>query len=393
MAKIEKETNFSTSVPANNFALQSKVCDWLRFPMAAAVVILHSRPEIDIETIHWSVPAWENLYYAITIGLSSVLTHIAVPVFFVISGYYFFAKTNSFKIADYWQKLRKRSRTLLTPYLLWNFLSIFASIFALSASSIIKHKPFSRIGDFLTNTDWLHFFWDKNVNESAGTTWLGGETFMTYPAVVPLWFIRDLMVVMILSPLIFFCLKKFGKTFLSLLALCFVSRVWFDVPGFRIDAVFFFSFGAYFSIHQKTIIEFCRKISVPALMLACLTFVPAVLVDAWNNTPIGQNIMPFFRIAGVICAFNFATWLVKNNYVRVHHWLASSTFFIFAAHGILINACSKMLVEKLIVWDNAFALIAKYFLSPAITIFICIALYQALKKLFPRVCAILCGGR
>ena len=74
--------------------------------------------------------------------------------------------------------------------------------------------------------------------------------------------------------------------------------------------------------------------------------------------------------------------------------LAGSSFFIFAAHEVLIlqNAACP-LVETLLPTDTVWGSILAFFLTPALAVAICLGLLYLLQKLLPRTAAVLTGGR
>ena len=82
----------------------SKVIDSLRFPMAVLVVLIHS--------------------YMTGVGLVGkllydVITRVAVPTFFLISGFLFYKRLEQWKW-DVWKiKVKKRVWTLVVPYFVW----------------------------------------------------------------------------------------------------------------------------------------------------------------------------------------------------------------------------------------------------------------------------------
>ena len=95
--------------------LQSQVIDWLRFPLAVAVVFIHSfgnPPVEDISLLQIDPLTGENLFHWVRICLSHVATHIAVPTFFVISGYLFFRKVDNWNMQVYRKKMKSRFHTL-----------------------------------------------------------------------------------------------------------------------------------------------------------------------------------------------------------------------------------------------------------------------------------------
>lgn len=64
--------------------LQSKTIDWLRFPLMFMVVFIHVCHQ-NLLDMKPSVFAY-GTYFTV----SQVIARIAVPLFFIISGYYFF---------------------------------------------------------------------------------------------------------------------------------------------------------------------------------------------------------------------------------------------------------------------------------------------------------------
>ena len=105
--------------------LQSKTINYLRFPLILLVVIAHYNVAERGFTYHGveyciDRPDW---FLWLTNLISEIMPKIIVPIFFIISGYLFFFR-GDFNGHVYRQKLRKRVRTLLIPYILWNLIPI-----------------------------------------------------------------------------------------------------------------------------------------------------------------------------------------------------------------------------------------------------------------------------
>lgn len=94
--------------------LQSRTVDWLRYPLMLLILMCHSNSPLINELPQTGVSA---CCYCITITVARV----AVPLFFIFSGYYFFRKPDTFNRTVYSSKIRKRALTLLVPYLFWNY--------------------------------------------------------------------------------------------------------------------------------------------------------------------------------------------------------------------------------------------------------------------------------
>ena len=85
----------------------SQISNALKVPMIILVIFVH-------ENLNLTNDGYLGLMLA-------AIFNVAVPVFFLISGYYFFYGHEYCK-EEYFRKLIKRSRTLLLPYLIWNLL-------------------------------------------------------------------------------------------------------------------------------------------------------------------------------------------------------------------------------------------------------------------------------
>ena len=106
----------------NREQLQSKVIEFLRFPLIVGVVLIHTQvTKINGVVGDIAAPYPFNgvypLYEFFHCLFVNIITRVAVPLFFVFSGYLFFYKNRSFTFGTYFMKLKKRVRSLLVPYL------------------------------------------------------------------------------------------------------------------------------------------------------------------------------------------------------------------------------------------------------------------------------------
>ena len=224
--------------------LQSKVISFLRFPLIVGVVLIHAQ----ITTINGiegnfkaphpfdgTFPLYESTFYL----CAQILARIAVPLFFMFSGFLFFYKTNGFTAQTYAEKLKKRVRTLLIPYLFWNILFV---VFYNVSGRLFPGAIESFIGEGYSIKDWLMMLWKGH-----------GDMPISYQ----FWFIRDLMVVILFTPITYWLTKRFDYLLPLLLGFLWLMGWWFHVTGFSINAFFFFLFyfGCLLFHHKK---ELCR---------------------------------------------------------------------------------------------------------------------------------------
>lgn len=176
--------------PSKHF---SSVVTSLRFPLILLVILIHTQP-VPPERLGGD----HSLYVYVATLIKEVFTCMAVPAFFVFSGYYAFKGKNLEQTSTYLSETKKRVWTLIVPYLIWNL--IFIPI------SIARESLASYVG--LPRTESFDFEWAKLLDY----LWFA-------PINYPLWFVRDLIVLTLITPVIHFVLRVTRGYFVPLLFL------------------------------------------------------------------------------------------------------------------------------------------------------------------------------
>lgn len=367
-----------------NEELQSKTISFLRFPLIVGVVLIHSHfNEMVINGVDLlkggNFPVYTNISYL----FSSIFSAIAVPLFFFISGFLFFYKTTSFTGQTYCQKLKKRAKTILVPYLFWNLLVI---LFFFLSQTFLPGLMSGRnrlICDYGVS-DWLWAFWNTNmINPPTGAD-LGA-----YPICYQFWFIRDLMLVMLFSPLVYFLVKKLRQYAVLGLGILWLFGWRFDVVGFSITALFFFSAGAYFSIHGKNFVEMMKPY-LPAA--AILYFLIAIVTLCFRGEAWCTYLHRIGILVGIVLAITLSAHFLARGKWHTNTFLSDSSFFIYAYHGMPLAFVLKFFF-KLVYPHADGTMLMLYVLCPVITILIGLILYYLLKKYLPTFTSVITGGR
>lgn len=323
----------------------------------------------------------------IRIALSHVFLFIAVPVFFIISGYLFYRNLVQWDFSIYINKLKSRFYSLFIPYIIWNTIPVLYIITGL----FIKHYSILQILDFINIKGGLcKYFFVSPILRMLYINWFGQPVMAGEPINAPLWFLRDLIVLVILSPVIYWFIKRLGFYFLSILCFIYISTI---IPYHSVTtSIFFFSIGAYFAISEKNIIREFNGVAVNSFLLA-LSF---GFVDCFFDgklTITGSVLYPFYIIFGVVAVFNLATWLIEKKHITINKTLAKSSFFIFCLHSLLVIGICRWFINLLFPYNNTIFLILKYFLVPILTVCLCLVIYMILKKFTPKLLNILTGSR
>ena len=151
---------------------QSEVIAAMRFPLMVLLLFAHVLPMVSVP-IEMNLSEM-NIYHFISEGISHNLSRIRNPLFFFFSGFFFFRKLEEWNAGFYRSQLKKRIRSLLLPYLLWNILMI-AAIYIknYAVTSFLSMEPGEELSS-LRVTPWYILFWHT-------------------PANYPMWFLRDLL--------------------------------------------------------------------------------------------------------------------------------------------------------------------------------------------------------
>ena len=295
----------------------SEVISQLRLPLIVLVTFAHSyggvAPGYSLIGSGW------DSYEVLKLVVSQTLVKVVVPVFFMISGYLFFRNVETWNLQVYWGKIRRRLWTLLLPYVVWNLLmAVKLHLFTFSPLHSFTFSP-------------LHLF---TFIQRAGmqTDWLGQEHWMTAPCNMPLWFLRDLMVVSLFTPVLYWVLRRWGGWVMAVLTLVYLSGIGaFPVPGVSMYAIYFFSLGAFMSIHRRDPIAAALSVEKPAYVLSVLLGVAMVLT---YRTQVFSPLMLAFRLTGAMAMICLAYRLLSATRHRLSSTVCRASYFLYLGHYV-----------------------------------------------------------
>lgn len=296
--------------------------------------------------------------------LTSEVTRISVPFFFYISGFLLFYNCKTLNYSWYCSKLKKRVRSLLVPFLIWSisgFTIVYSIKFILpSAFNSYQGLEKYQLVDFLQALLW----------NPVGC--------------YQLWFVRDLFLCVSISPILYGGLKILKELFLLLFFLLWFFDIQYVIS---IESVLFVTIGAYMALNHKTLAE---KVNSEGSVL--LQGILWIVFCVWDYS------CPFYNIIhgmGLLLGMSFVWGLYDVVYVRTLGRFSNCkvyryTFFIFVFHEPILTLIKGILL-KLAMSQTGILLI--YFSAPILVVGICLICARRLKKYFPLVYRIICGGR
>lgn len=368
-----------------NDRITSRTIDALRFPCAVLIVLIHVfqvSPEVERSSF--------SFFDTLQILLSQGVARIAVPVFFLISGYLFFSKLDKWDWRIYGEKLRKRAKSLLLPYLLWITLAIGVEF----AIALFRHwlsggpSPI----ELLSNYGWGLIYWNCGRHfVSFEENLLGWAIPSAYPFDFPLWFIRDLIVLCLFAPVIHWFVRKTHGWILAILYPLYLLQIWIPLEGFSAEGWFFFTLGSTLRIYGKDLVEVFRKYRIPSYIIS----VVALYFCVWSygdKTAWGYSTRAL-ALPGVAAAISIVSSLLTKGLWKDNHFLSECAFPIFAAHTIRLPFLTSLVLDKAIPGVTDAVAFVKYLIQPVLIIGIIMLAFRLAKRFIPRTTAMFTGYR
>lgn len=374
----------------------------LQFPLAILVVFVHGfGADINIAELHTGGLSGLAVYDYIRLFFSEVIARSAVPLFFIISGYLLFLKVDDYSNSVYVAKLRKRWHSLVIPYLSWIVLFILWNLMFTAGDILLHGKPWTGILDYFHQNGYLHIFWDSNI-WGERTNWMGVETHKSGPALLPFWYMRDLIIMVTLSPVVYHLIRKIKSAFIVLLFVVYAFDIKISwISGTFACASLFFSLGAYFAIRKLDFTDVLWKWKMVYVPVAIALMVFQTYTGSAMGDEISRMIHPWLVISQSFAFILLASALCKYpKFYSMNKKLARTSFFIYALHpfilGHVISAFNKMavLADKITpVSDSWYMMTFNYLASPLCCVLLCIAIYWFLQKYLPSFLGVIVGER
>ena len=264
---------------------------------------------------------------------------------------------------------------MLIPYLFWNLVAILLFYLAQFFLKDLLSGNNLLIADY-TWQNWLQAFWNGNTGENL-------------PINYPLWFIRDLMVVVIFSPIVYWGVTRLQSLFVLLLGGLWFFNLWIDVSGISAVAFFFFSYGAYWGINKKNFVEVFYRLLHHSLWIYIILSICNLLFREYDWC---TYIHKVGILVGLSMFVSLTAYCLKKQIWEINLYLTNSSFFIYVYHGMSLTLIMKCLVKYLHPQTNI-SLVLIYIICPIITIILGLGVYKILTKYLPKFTMLITGGR
>lgn len=297
---------------------------------------------------------------------------IAVPFFFCVSGYFLGKRLDE---PGWWQSaVRKRVRSLFIPYLIWSALYLDMALSVVLAANIVAGRPLSTnmlVDGFLPAM--VHYL---------------GLDFTELPALVPLWYVRALLVFVVAMPLYVRLFRIFPK--LSVVVV-FVSAVTVELvfaSDTPIGMFFHFGIPLWCMVYFMVGLLLANKIVEP-LLLGKMHLVTLFLVVA--AFMLAASLPVVVAPVRIVCKHCYRpllllfVWLVFPAEPMRLVPLARESFPVFLLHPFVIFMSRFMMRPP----ENVVVCIA----YGCAVIFCSLVLAFTMRKCMPKAASFLFGGR
>lgn len=304
--------------------------------------------------------------------ITRVLVDNAVPMFFLVSGFLFFLKKDTYAI-----KWKKRFKSLVIPYLFWCFIGFLIPFIlqrVLGLDKFFTGSDLKKIADFEI-IDYLRMFWD--IRDGA-------------PILSTMWFLRNLIVLIALTPIIELLLKKLGYFFVILLTIIYLFLP-FAVPGISSSSLWWFTVGC-----SSTLIGGGKLFSCISRLSGLLTMVIwfislFMIVLSYYYDWHYELLHRLFMVVHFIGIFKLLSYISSKCSTSRLRKVAVASFFIYAVHepwmGYGMGVCFKV-----IQFPSIGLYIAPFIFVAFATVFSYLA-YLILKKVAPSALNVITGSR
>lgn len=341
----------------------------VRFPFIVLVVLSHC--VLIREVTHASLElTGENLYLLTEVFFWGIT--YAVSGFALISGYFMMSQA-SFGWANYAKAMKKRFSSLIIPFVLWNIIMALA-LWGKNALA--------------TELNFAPGYNEIEAKLVADTPWW---KLLFLPIDHPLWYLRELIYLSILSPIFYYAIRY----------LKFVACILIGIPyflgynlldptfGISVSLAYYFMLGMYLRQSNIDFVKLSYRLRWIALFGTLAYFAETCFIprQEWLH-----RLLMHFPMA---LSFAGTAWIYDNRkaWMPTLVKLGDMTFFIYAAHAIIIINLVRGSLYTTPLGNSPWGSIIIFFITGISTVLSCMALYSLGRKVCPKMLSVLSGGR
>lgn len=361
----------------------SRTINFARIALIVGLVFLHYEAYPN-STMSPFVGLDPNRYPLATFVNSFVLFFFfsVVPLLSMVSGWLFFSFGDDNPLAAIRRRIQRRFVSLYLPLVFWNALILIVLLLA-----------FARFPDYPLfrelNIDFASAGWLDYVNAIFAIT--------QHPIAFQFWFVRDLFVTVLISPLLWLALRRAPFIGMAVLGIAWMAGSSLGI-FFRTDVVFFFYLGAFVRMRRLPLHVGARPAMIlmgAYIALTALRALAPALIDLPVSGPRPELLTAAtrsMRLLGAVAVWGVFVRIATTRFGAVVGRYGGLAFFLHSAHYPLL-AVVKIALWRLVPAENDGWMIAHYLASVTVTVVIGLSSGVLLARLAPNWFALLNGGR
>lgn len=338
------------------------------FISALLIVLIHSTPNPVVGAWQW--------WLAEFLGRDG-LCRIAVPYFFLVAGFFLAGHVCE---EGWWKReVNKRVRTLAVPYLLWIGIGLvvhFGLWYGIQKAGKVCGFPNPFYGPM--NTWFVDTF---GINPFANKIGI-------------LWFVRDLFVLVALSPFLIFMFKRLKWFFIAIIFLLYgavailqieMNKGWYNFFEYFISLRGLCYFVAGLGLRYICVSQWIKCVKVigilgvmmlvgKVILMRCSYFKLAAAIDVAMVPSLMTGL--FYALRGM----KLPTWIAGNAFAV---YLIHQNFLLLTIAAITVLGLRNLMDTSIVIWLVRFS----------VAVFMSIAIACCMRRFLPRVARLLFGGR
>lgn len=336
----------------------------MRIVLISGIVFVH----VPYDPVNSPFLGTNGLIDWLRVFLGDSLFRVGVPCLSAISGYLLFRR--GLESFSYGRTMRTKALTVLVPFLLWN--GAFLALVFLAQKNAIG---FGYLPDVVNATP----------REMASMAF----AIETWPINLPLYFLRDLLLCLLLSPVLAVLVYRYPRT--TLLAL-FAYTV-LPLPNgilLKKSILFGFSVGIAVALHRIDVKVVDRHAGVIVLAVLSAALLLSVALDLTGpEFPLWLDVLrAMTALTGIVGSWALSALLIRTPLgVRLAAG-GGLSFWIFCGHY-------PLLVAFWMVWNRLEIdhYVLFYFAAPLLALAILVPSHAFVQRKFPVLHALLTGSR
>ena len=331
---------------------------WFSFLFSLVVIWVHSSNAV-LYLGEGSLAA--DLVARVERGISEGVGQIAVPGFFMISGYLFYRNCTWEKVGA---KVKSRVRSVLVPYIVWNFLYYLGYVVA------------SRL-------PWISQVVGKGVIPFS--LWGAVDAILHYTYNYVFWYLFQLVLLILLAPVLYPVLKRRGSRVLVFAALWVCVARDIRLPYINADALIYYAIGAALSMEtwgRETVEAPVHPWALGSVLMGLSVFC------YWNGLRLAW--IPGFVLCRLLGVAGLWLLVPGESLPEAGAWMHMN-FFLYATHFAQVRLINK--VGARFFAGNPAVALGLYLFMPVVVLGVTWPVGTVVRRKLPRVWGMLNGGR